>query len=400
MHLRGPLHPGGSRSLLRILSGVRGLLVLVTATIFLDAMLFGTLTPLVPGYAETFELSKVSAGLLVAAFGIGSLLGGVPGALVSTRLGPKQAVVAGMVGLCVSSIGFALAGTAWALGVARFVQGIASTTTWTGALAWITLETPAERRGRRLGTAFAFAVLGAILGPMLGAVARLVGIRWGFAAVGAVTLGLALAAAAHSRARPQEQATSTLRHALADPPFVTGLWLNALPAFFFGTLNLLAPLALAEHGFGAFAIAGVFLVAGLVETGANPVLGRISDSHGRLLPIRLALVGAVVVGCLLAATRQPWPLAALVVVAAISFGGFYTPGMALVADRAEATGVAQGLAFGAMNSAWALGQALGPSIGGALADGFGDAAPYLLCSALCAATLVALRAQARTVQAT
>jgi MFS family permease len=48
-----------------------------------------------------------------------------------------------------------------------------------------------------------------------------------------------------------------------------------------------------------------------------------------------------------------------------------------------------------MNTAWALGVVLGPTIGGGLADAFGDPVPYLLCSVLAAATLVAIRSRQR-----
>ena len=75
--------------------------------------------------------------------------------------------------------------------------------------------------------------------------------------------------------------------------------------------------------------------------------------------------------------------------AGISFGSLYTPGMSLTSHRAEAAGLAQGLAFGVMNTAWALGEVVGPSAGGALADSTSDAAPYLVGAALCAITLAA-----------
>ena len=39
-----------------ILAGVRRLLLLVSSIIFVDAMLFSALTPLVPGYVEEFDL--------------------------------------------------------------------------------------------------------------------------------------------------------------------------------------------------------------------------------------------------------------------------------------------------------------------------------------------------------
>ena len=81
----------------RILAIVRRLLALVSAIIFVDALLFTALTPLVPLYAEEYDLSKAGAGLLVGAYGAGALLGGIPGGLAALRFGPKRAVVGGLV---------------------------------------------------------------------------------------------------------------------------------------------------------------------------------------------------------------------------------------------------------------------------------------------------------------
>ena len=62
--------------------------------------------------------------------------------------------------------------------------------------------------------------------------------------------------------------------------------------------------------------------------------------------------------------------------AAITFGAFYTPGMALVSDRTEAAGLSQAIGFGIMNTAWALGNMTGPALAGAVAEAAGDAVPY------------------------
>jgi MFS family permease len=110
---------------------------------------------------------------------------------------------------------------------------------------------------------------------------------------------------------------------------------------------------------------------------------------GRLLPIRFALTASVAVAVALAAASGPVLIALLVCAAAVSFGSLYTPSMALTSHRAEAVGLAQGLAFGVMNTAWAFGEVVGPSAGGALANSYGDAAPYLVGAGLCALTLVA-----------
>ena len=160
---------------------MRRLLALVSSIIFVDALLFTALTPLVPKYVDEFDLSKVGAGLLVGAYGAGAIFGGIPGGLASARWGPKRTVVASLLLLAVASFAFASAGSVLALGLARFVQGVGSTATWAGALTWISVETPRERRGEAIGTAFGVAIFGAILGPVFGGVANAVGIGISFA---------------------------------------------------------------------------------------------------------------------------------------------------------------------------------------------------------------------------
>ena len=368
---------------------MRRLLALVSAIIFVDALLFTALTPLVPAYAEEFDLSKTGAGLLVGAYGAGALLGGIPGGIGAARYGPKRAVVAGLVLLSISSFGFALADTALALGSARFVQGVASTATWAGALAWISVAAPRERRGEVIGTAFGVAIFGAILGPVFGGIAELVSIELAFAIVGVLTLAFAGLASLGEPGLPESASFAGLGRAFRDQRFLGGLWLNMLPAMLFGLLIVLTPLALDDAGWGTFEIAAVFFGAGLVEVVLNPVLGRYTDRVGRLLPVRAALVASTVVALGLAASSTAALIAALVCAASISFGSLYTPGMSLTSHRAESAGLAQGLAFGVMNTAWALGELVGPTVGGAIAESAGDAVPYAVGACLCALTLAA-----------
>lgn len=368
---------------------MRRLLALVSAIIFVDALLFTALTPLVPGYVDEFGLSKTGAGLLVGAYGAGALFGGIPGGLAAARFGPKRAVVGALLLLAVASFAFASADSALGLGAARFVQGIASTATWAGALAWISVETPRARRGEMIGTTFGVAVFGAVLGPVFGGVAELAGIGRSFTAVGLVTLGFAGLATLGRSARAETLSLAGLSRALHDPRFLGGLWLSMLPAMLFGVLIVLSPLALDDAGWSTVAIATVFFVAGLTEVIINPVIGRLSDRVGRLLPIRVALVASVIASVALAASSRAAVTAVLVCAATISFGSFYTPGMALTSHRADVVGLAQGLAFGVMNTAWALGEVIGPTAGGALAESASDAVPYLFGASLCAVTLAA-----------
>jgi MFS family permease len=368
---------------------VRRIVVLTGSVVFLDAMLFGAIIPLLPHFADTYDLSKFEAGLLLGAYGAGSLLGGIPGGLLVGRIGPKRGVLAGLTVLALASLAFALSGGPVALGVSRFVQGISSATTWAGALAWVAVSVPRERRGQALGTVFGLAVLGFVMGPMFGGFADLVGIWGSFVTIALVAAGLVTTLAFVRPAPREAPSAGAIARALRDRAFVGGLWLNTLPAMFFGVLDVLVPLRFDDAGYGALAIAGVFVIAGLVEVVVNPVIGKISDRHGRLYPVRIALIASIAVAAAIAFASEPAVIALLVVAASVSFGGFYTPGMALVADRSERAGLAQGIGFGVTNTAWAVGALAGPAIGGALAQALGDPVPYLACAALCALTLVA-----------
>jgi len=367
---------------------MRRLVALTSTIIAVDAMLFTALAPLIPGYAAAFDLSKTGAGLLVGAFGAGALIGGVASGFAATKYGPKPLVVVGLCVLALASFSFAFAGGAWTLGISRFVQGLSSTCTWAGALAWVTMRAPAGRRGEIIGLVFGFAIAGAIAGPMFGAVAHTIGIRVSFAAVGMVALGMA-AVSARSQAGPKEShQPGALVRALHDPRYVGALWFNTLPALLFGIAGVLVPLDLAAEGFSTLEIGLVFFGARLLEVVLNPIIGKISDRRGPLGLVRAGLAGSAVMCVLLAAVGSAAALTAVYVLASLAFGSFYTPSMALGSTLATRAGLAQGLAFGTMNSAWAAGELVGPSAGGRLADIAGDPTAWIAVTVLCVATLV------------
>ena len=365
--------------------------MLVSTVVFADTMLFGALVPLIPEYADNLDLSKSQAGLLLGAYGAGALAGGIPSGYLAARVGSRRSVVAGLILLGTMTILFALASAAPILGLARFGQGLASALAWTGALSLITLETDRDRRGELLGTIFSFAMLGYILGPMVGAAAELTSIRLTFCTVAVIAFALAALAARVPTTQPPLQDANPVRHALRDPRFIGGLWITLLPALFFGVLEILTPLRLADAGWGAVAIASVFVVSGLMEVATSPLVGRLSDRRGRSYPVRLALLGSIATASAIAFAQEPATLVPLVLLSAFTFSWFSTPGMALVADRAEHAHIPQSLAFGIMNTAWATGAMVGPALGAALGNAFSDAVPYLCCALLCAATLVLMQ---------
>jgi MFS family permease len=367
---------------------MRRLLLLVCSITLADTMLYAALVPLLPHYADEFGLSKGQAGLLVGAYALGAFIGAIPGGIAAARFGPRRAVISGLLLMAVASIAFGFAGSAAELGLARLAQGIGSALSWAGGLAWLVAGTPRERRGEMLGTAIGAAIFGALLGPAVGATAEAIGPRPAFVAVAGVALALLVWALRTPAVAAEPQSPRALGVAVRSPLILGALWMMVLPALLFGVVAVLVPLELGDAGWTAAAIAGVFIVSAAIEMVVAPLIGRFSDRSGRFLPLRLALVGSIVVTLGLALASNPYALAPLVVAAAIAFGAFWAPAMALLSDGADRIGLAQGLGFGLMNAAWGAGNALGPVLGGALADAAGDAVPFVLMAGVCAVTLL------------
>jgi len=373
---------------------MRRLLLLVSALVWVDTMLFAALTPLLPHFAHSLHLSKTGAGALVGAYAAGALVGGLPGGAAAARLGSRRAVLVGLALMGLASLGFAFANGFWTLAAARFLQGCGSGFTWAGAFAWLLAAAPRERRGELIGSAMGAAVFGALFGPAIGALAAIAGRGPVFAGLAGLAVVLAVWTFRIEPVPPDRPSAAAMVRALRNRVFVAGLALMALPALLFGVLATLAPLHLSAAGWGAAAIGGIWLVGAAFETALSPLTGRFLDRRGVLLPIQIALGLGAAVSVGLAIGPRPAAYVPLLILAAGAYGVLFTPAFALIAEGAEQSGLAQGMAFGLMNAAWALGALVGPAAGGAIAAASGDVAPFLISAALCGAALLAVRLRA------
>jgi MFS family permease len=370
---------------------MRRLLVLVGAIVLVDTMFFTALTPLLPHYVDKLGLGKGGAGLLQAMYPLGALLAAIPGGMAAARFGVKPTVLIGLSLLALTTVAFGLANSVWALDLARFVQGVSSAFSWTGALAWLVAASPPGRRGQLIGSAFGAAIAGALFGPVLGAIASFTGTAPAFAAVAGLAVLLAVAAWRTPAATPDApQPVRMLFRSLGVRRIQIPMWLCLLPALLFGNLSVLAPLRLSDLGWGAAAVGATYLVMAAFEASWAPILGRASDHYGRLRPLRAALLASTVVTLLLPWPQSAWLLALVIVSAGFAFGSFWTPAMSMITDEAEVVGLDYGYAFALVNIAWAPGQAGGAAIGGAVASVTSDTVAYIGLSVLCFLTLLAI----------
>ncbi len=366
-------------------------MLVIGAVVFVETMFYAAIAPLLPSLVHELGLSKLSAGLLTASYPAGALIASLPAGVLAVRTGPRFTVCAGLLLLAASTVAFGVLDNVATLDIARFVEGVGGACTWAGGLAWLVADTPAERRGSLIGDTLGAAIAGALFGPVLGTIAGGIGRGPTFGAIALLTLFLLV----HARRLPSSHVPSGqgVRQVLAvlrRREVVVGIWLVALPALTSGTITVLAPLRLHELGAGTLAIGATFLVGAALEAVVTPAVGKLSDRHGRMIPLRFGLL--VVTGVLLLFTvpASSVLLALVLVVFYAALGVFWAPAMAMLSDAAERSGLDQALAAAIMNLAWALGVIVGSAGGGAAAKLTGDGVPVLVASALCAASLVVL----------
>ena len=372
---------------------MRKLLLLVSIVVLVDTSFYAAITPLLPELTDEYGLSKTGAGILAAAYPIGTFVGGLPGGFMAARVGVRPTVFAGLALMVLASIVFAFASSIVVLDAARFVQGVGGAASWAGAMAWLAAAAPKEKRGQMIGSAMGAAIAGALLGPVIGVTADLAGFELVFCSIAAIGVGLMVWTLRTPAAKPLGDGSMRgLINALGNGRVRTGLLLVTVPGLLFGTLSVLGPLRLDELGAATAAIGAIWLIAAGLEAIVSPLAGRFSDKRGPLAPLLGGLVGGAIMFALLPWPGDAWTLGILIIVGSPVIGLLWAPAMSMLSDGADAVGLEQGLAFGLMNLTWATGQSIGDVGGARLGEAAGDEVAYLLLSAICVAAFIVLRA--------
>ncbi|MFW9843075.1 MAG: MFS transporter [Candidatus Thorarchaeota archaeon] len=281
-----------------------GLLTVLNLSLVTFLVLLGLsmVSPILPTYAESFQINYTLVGLVVSSFAITRMVLDMPAGLLSRRYDKKRIMISGLLLISVSSVLAGFAPNYIILVVARMIEGAGSAFYVTTATVFLAQISGEEKRGQWMSLYMGLLLLGAIFGPTFGGViAAIYDIRAPFFAYAIVT-GLAVVPTLvlPKLANSGNQVVSLnlreigrdMRQVLSNPSFL--LVTFAVFTMFFlrtGVRTTLVPLFAANNlGLDEFSI-GLILTVGAITTAITIVpMGKISDRVGRKLPMALCLI--------------------------------------------------------------------------------------------------------------
>jgi multidrug resistance protein len=348
----------------------RAVVASVCCALFVDALLYSIVVPVLPVYARHLGAGRGAIGVLFGVYAVGLLAATPVAGSLSDRVGRRPALLAGGVGLAIATVLFALAQSYPLLLLARLLQGVAAAAIWTAGLAAIAAIVPARALGQTMGAAMACMSAGLIMGPPVGGVLQqAAGHRAPFLFAAALAAGnCALLAVFIVEPRGSRRASALLSRSLLRD---RGIRYTASSVFLgasaLSMLEPLLPLNLSDRlRAGTVAIGLLFGAATLAHGIASPVVGAVV---GRFTPGRLMAGGLIVMGGLLPLITAPGSIVGvgvILVLFAVAYSFVLVPALVAFArvgaDREDSQAYAG--VYALFNLAYGAGMVVGPIAGG------------------------------------
>ena len=144
-------------------------IALCCLTLFIDMVGYGIVVPILPDFiVGKLHMDANMLGLLFASYALGLFLATPLVSYIADRYHDRKYLMTfGLVGLFGSTLWFASSHTYMDLLIARFIQGISSSASWTTSLA-LCADVCINDLGKNMGLVFSFNSIGFLMGPFLG----------------------------------------------------------------------------------------------------------------------------------------------------------------------------------------------------------------------------------------
>lgn len=362
--------------------------------VFVDNVFYAIVLPLLPVYESQLSLTRVDVGLLVASYSGTQILFTPLAGFLTDRYGPRRLLFAGLASMLVATLVYCFSTVYWLMLVARGLQGLCGTVTWTAALAMIPLALEPSEQGRAFGIVTMCGGLGAVSGPSLaGALYEAGGVQLPFfVMIGLIVLDLIFrlllidsVRSVHATA-PQKSFVAGYRELLGTGAILLLLFATLIGSFVQVATEPIFPLLIA-HRFdyeplGVGLVMSALSVAYLV---ASLVVGWLCDRYRHRRRDFLALGFALGALCFAAIgfVESIYLFVPIMCAIGVAITFAVTPNMAEVNEVLERRRSKLFASAGALqNSVWALGSFVGPLVTAALAESSGESVAMLVLAAL------------------
>ncbi len=154
----------------------REIWVLVAAA-FIIAAGFGLVSPIIPQFARSFDVSTTAASAVVSVFAASRLLFAPASGKLIDLIGSRKVYITGLLTVAVTTGAVAFAQEYWHILAFRAIGGIGSTMFTVSAAGLIVRIAPPSIRGRASSTYATAFLLGSVIGPVAGSGLAVLGMR-------------------------------------------------------------------------------------------------------------------------------------------------------------------------------------------------------------------------------
>lgn len=363
----------------------REIWVLVAAA-FVIALGYGIIAPVLPQFAQSFDVGFAAASSIVAAFSAMRLAFAPASGRLVQRFGERRMYLLGVSIVAASTALVGFAQDYAQLIVFRGLGGIGSVLFTVSATGLLVRLSPPALRGRTSSLYATAFLLGNIGGPVLGSLLlglgyRMIFLSYAFALVAAVLVVAVFLRESAERGAlgADERPLLTLREALGDSAYRAALVANFCHGWGnFGVRVALLPLMAAATPTLGAPLAGIALTLFAVGNAvAQQLTGRLADARGRrpLVILGLALSGVVTLG--VGWATHPVTFLSLTLVAGVG-AAFLSPALQAVLADVIGTRRRGGPAIAATSMASDTGSIVGTVATGLIADAFGFGPAFVL----------------------
>ena len=326
------------------------LLCTLAAIQFTHIVDFMLMMPLGPQLMRIFDLNTQAFGILVSTYTFSAGISGLTSSLFIDRFDRKKAMLVLYGGFLLGTLGCGLSTNYTTLLIARSITGVFGGVLSSLILAVVGDVIPDQKRGRALGVTMSAFSLASIAGVPLSlwianqwnwhmpfvALATVAGLIWILIYFKVPSLRGHLKDSVSEKAQTPLQ---FLRSIPGNPMLVRALTLSSLMILGqFMVIPFLSPSLVANTGMKESELPWIYLIGGACTIFSSPLIGKLSDRHGRIQIINWAYPLSLIPILLITNLSGPTPLYMILPITGlfmILISGRMVPTIALITNTVD-----------------------------------------------------------------